>query len=241
MSSEAITRNDLTAILNEVLPIAGGEVYTAAWIANTSTTGTHLTDSMNLPAGVYIVTINTPIMSSGVLVSLSSGAPPYYALDGHGEATQLLVLPSPQSIYLQSSSSASITYSYIERGGIKAVRVSGLPFTSQADTIVEQGTSGIWTYRKWASGMYEAWAQSYESFAMTNALGNTYYGNKNIDISSLGFVSIANCQVTGQAGGAYFGTKIEGLSTTNIQLSARASGSQTAYIMHHIQLVGKWK
>lgn len=29
----------------------------------------------------------------------------------------------------------------------------------KVDYIVEQGTSGIWTYRKWSSGMAEAWCR----------------------------------------------------------------------------------
>lgn len=128
----------------------------------------------------------------------------------------------------------------VTRNDLTAILNEVLPSVA-VDYIVEQGTSGIWTYRKWASGMYEAWAQSNESFAMTSASNNTYYGNKNIDISSLGLASIVNCQVTGNASGAYFGTKIESASTTSIQLSARASGSTTTYINHHIQLVGKWK
>ena len=31
--------------------------------------------------------------------------------------------------------------------------------TPNADYIVEQGTSGIWTYRKWASGVAECWGE----------------------------------------------------------------------------------
>lgn len=35
--------------------------------------------------------------------------------------------------------------------------------TDGADYIVEQGTSGIWTYRKWNSGIAECWGRSAES------------------------------------------------------------------------------
>lgn len=47
----------------------------------------------------------------------------------------------------------------------KGLIVSGSPL---ADFIIEQGTSGIWTYRKWNSGIYDAWF-------MNNELGATNY------------------------------------------------------------------
>ena len=35
--------------------------------------------------------------------------------------------------------------------------LSKLP--TPADYVIEQGTSGIWTYQKWNSGLYECWCQ----------------------------------------------------------------------------------
>lgn len=167
----------------------GGEVYTAAWIASASSSiNYHLTDSISLPAGVYVVTITVPLASGAMLMSLSSGAPPYYTLDSLQEATQILVLPSAQSIYLQSSGSTSITYSYLERGGLKAVRISGLPFTTQADTIVEQGTSGDWNYRKWASGYLELDAIKTATVSFTN-WGSLSYAE--ISLSALPFTVVS--------------------------------------------------
>lgn len=43
--------------------------------------------------------------------------------------------------------------------------VNASPTTNEAiqpvDYVVEQGTSGIWTYRKWASGIAECWSSTY--------------------------------------------------------------------------------
>ena len=44
----------------------------------------------------------------------------------------------------------------ITRNDLKAILDEALPNTS-VDYIVEQGTNGIWTYRKWNSGLYDAW------------------------------------------------------------------------------------
>ena len=44
-----------------------------------------------------------------------------------------------------------------------------------ADYVVEQGTSGIWTYRKWSSGIAECWgAQSYSNIAVDSAWGGVF-------------------------------------------------------------------
>ena len=40
------------------------------------------------------------------------------------------------------------------------IRVGGAGTAPVADYIVEQGTSGIWTYRKWNSGVSECWTTS---------------------------------------------------------------------------------
>ena len=45
------------------------------------------------------------------------------------------------------------------------------------DYIAEHGTTGVWTWRKWASGIAELWGVfSADSLAVTNAWGSVYYG-----------------------------------------------------------------
>lgn len=43
-----------------------------------------------------------------------------------------------------------------------------------SDYIVEQGTSGIWTYRKWKSGIAECWGNKFVSFNAKEAWGEVY-------------------------------------------------------------------
>ena len=40
------------------------------------------------------------------------------------------------------------------------IRVGGVGTVPVADYVVAQGTSGIWTYRKWNSGIAECWTTS---------------------------------------------------------------------------------
>lgn len=46
----------------------------------------------------------------------------------------------------------------ITRNDLKAVLDEVLPSTA-VDYVVEQGTSGMWTYRKWNSGIAECWGK----------------------------------------------------------------------------------
>ena len=55
-----------------------------------------------------------------------------------------------------------------------------------ADFVVEQGTSGIWTYRKWNSGIAECWGTA-KSGTYTNT--NTWGGGKYMNIGTMSFPS----------------------------------------------------
>ena len=78
---------------------------------------------------------------------------------------------------------------------IISVNSDGVKFNNNSDPlsdyIVEQGTSGIWTYRKWASGVAECWGQKQiTSYAMTKATYNHYYGTAITENYPFSFVSI---------------------------------------------------
>ena len=117
--------------------------------------------------------------------------------------------------------------------------VSGL--VVPVDYVSEQGQTGFWLYQKWYSGILLAWGAYSVSVGMTNAIQNTYYGNASTNISALGLVHIDCIQVTGQASGSFFGSKIESASTTSITISDRSSASVTTTVNHHIAIQGRWK
>lgn len=53
-----------------------------------------------------------------------------------------------------------------------------LDSNNTADYVIEQGTSGIWTYRKWNSGVAECWGIYTMTSACTKAWGSLYYSDK---------------------------------------------------------------
>lgn len=65
--------------------------------------------------------------------------------------------------------------------GIKDTLQKAKDYTdARGDYIVEQGISGIWTYRKWASGIAECWGVYTYSGNITQQYGTNYYGTATI-------------------------------------------------------------
>lgn len=52
-----------------------------------------------------------------------------------------------------------------------------LAYLGNCDHVVEEGISGIWTYRKWANGIAECWGVHSASFAITGTYGNLFYAS----------------------------------------------------------------
>lgn len=76
----------------------------------------------------------------------------------------------------------------ITRNDLTAILNEVLPSTS-VDYVVEEGTSGEWTYRKWNSGKIEAWA--YHSFGSQTgtAWASQWYKDMSLSLPSGLFAS----------------------------------------------------
>ena len=117
---------------------------------------------------------------------------------------------------------------------------SDLPY---GDYVVEQGTSGIWTYRKWNSGIAECWLTTEQSLpcsAPTSLMGG-YFSHVDLE-TPFTFVSFL-----GGVGDSSLGT---GLGFTNVrpnsafsQISVYSWGNQNVATIDifAIYLWGRWK
>lgn len=218
--SETITRTDLANILNEILPPVWGMVNKVKTL--TATTDANGNVSLGLSASD---------VSEVVCVVGTSSSSFVYVPFTYGGNWYAKVMSSNSSHTAMTNISVSVVITYLQASAY-----------STADYIVEQGTDGIWTYRKWNSGVQEAWGVSSDSFAMTSGINNyQYYGTKSYSISALGFTAINNIQITGGGGGAYFGSKVESFNTSTINMSARASNSYTSTLTHWFYIKGTWK
>ena len=117
-----------------------------------------------------------------------------------------------------------------------------------ADYVVEQGASGIWTYRKWSSGIVECWGtQSYSNISVSSAWGSVYEsaGQKLTFPSGLFTAAPDYCSIT-YGGGSEATLSIEpfGLpSKTETQTFCltRAAAATITSAKVQVHAIGRWK
>ena len=117
-----------------------------------------------------------------------------------------------------------------------------------SDFVVEQGTSGIWEYRKWYSGKAECWGNTTVSVNMDALWSNgIYYGGVGeIAFPSNLFVSKPICQVTPEFGerskGAWLGVNGSSSNTSapSILLCSPISTTDASFNISYYAH-GKWK
>lgn len=152
---ETITRTDLTNILNSILPQSSyiqsweyvGDVY---WWGNTWT----------VPDDGFIEVYVEPSASNWYWRISDSKAPDTGWSHRLSGANALTV---SQEFFVKKGAVLG-TY---DMNAINTAHVYYYKFTLKetipepaVDYIVEQGTSGIWTYRKWNSGVAECWGRT---------------------------------------------------------------------------------
>jgi len=110
-----------------------GKTYSAAWTATSTSGTTPLTNSITLPKGVYLVVASTPYVASGAAGVME------LRIDGTQQADKLISAPinsytkgafiieleSQSTIQLYSGGTQTTNYQVIERGSLKAARISG--------------------------------------------------------------------------------------------------------------------
>ena len=113
----------------------------------------------------------------------------------------------------------------------------GVPGGGQ-DYVVEQGTSGIWTYRKWASGIAECWG-TYSKQIAANTVDVNNYMTYPFTFISEPFIT------TGlQGGGAdLYRGQVEPSQTNASQVRLVLINKHTAAVALYmgVHAIGKWK
>ena len=113
------------------------------------------------------------------------------------------------------------------------------------DFVVEQGTKGIWTYRKWASGVAECWGgQSYSSLAINNVYGNWYYHSSNAIALPFTFSKLTGIQASAYAtSNGLYGVSVKGgTSASQIAFYITSAKAETsANLTVELYVSGRWK
>ena len=110
-----------------------------------------------------------------------------------------------------------------------------------ADYIVEQGKSGVWTYRKWASGVAECWGQPAKSVASSGTfLGANAYST-NFALPSGLFVSVDSANANPRLSSNYAIPAYINTTPTSVGVDALSNESGTKDFSANIFVRGRWK
>ena len=130
----------------------------------------------------------------------------------------------------------------IEEGGTGAADVAGaLDNFGIADYIIEQGTSDIWTYRKWNSGIMECWTTGLTTVTgvATTSLMGGYYTNANIKLPT-GFKTGHSAQASARLGTGVGWALAQLNSATTMGLYVVGNQNSTS-ITFSANVKGTWK
>lgn len=132
----------------------------------------------------------------------------------------------------------------ITRNDLKNILDKMFP-NSQTDYVIAQGVDGIWSYRKWSSGMCELWGKWTETKSNYSTVSPFYgYVSSNQNLPFTVYSAVASYVVKVGTG---FGVPASGMGSIDTEPLTQikgyalgtASGSQTTVWSFHIK--GRWK
>lgn len=231
--SKTITEVDLTNILNEVLP-SGQYIETLEYVGN---------------YGQTIFDSSWTATDDGIMVEMlgsnTSGATAYWYINDTTENRAVGCISMNANGTTNSTCFPIIkghTYSSSAKAAVNTANAYFFKYTlketvpdSAVDYIVEQGTSGIWTYRKWNSGVAECWGNAvgaipsgWSSAGLTHNLPFTFVTVKN-SFAQFRAYQVARAYTTIQATNA---------TSVNIQTNSDSAMSSASY---SVSVKGTWK
>lgn len=109
------------------------------------------------------------------------------------------------------------------------------------DYVLEQGTSGIWTYRKWASGVAECWGKPSQSVASSGTVLGAYAFAARFPVPAGLFASVTEVNVNPRIGTEYAIPAYINVLDTTISIEALSDYSGTQTLSAYISVKGTWK
>lgn len=113
-----------------------------------------------------------------------------------------------------------------------------------ADYVVDTGTSDIWTYRKWNSGIAECWASDITSSSAGSAEGNVYWSRSNTyNFPSGLFISAPTVNISVGCGSSYLTWASINSLTKDLVAWYYVHDTNNAKnaIFNNIEAKGRWK
>ena len=112
-----------------------------------------------------------------------------------------------------------------------------------ADYVVEQGTSGIWTYRKWNSGIAECWLTEPIKQTMTSdgeLMGGYAYSITLYFPSDL-FINNPTGTASGHTGTGVGWAEVCNLTKINFLLYICGNQQSSDVSVNGVNIIGRWK
>lgn len=112
------------------------------------------------------------------------------------------------------------------------------------DYILAQGTSGIWTYRKWNSGMAECWSNptSNTTYSLTSTSQYGFYCNSEISIPAVvSFISAPAITASACGGTGLTTVNISSINKTEIGFRPYCTTSLSWSGKIFFSCKGRWK
>lgn len=129
---------------------------------------------------------------------------------------------------------------------LKATSILQISGSSVMDFVVEQGTSGIWTYRKWSSGIAECWCAVADTVTYEGATlgGYLYYTGQYT--YPFNFIQAPTVSYNATFTTGYFAIiGDEGTSGTSgfgrVRIFSNKGDLQGASVLVRIHAIGRWK
>ncbi len=121
-----VTVNGQSVVNNEIASIPTGTVYQFGWNKTSAGgTGTAITGEATLPAGTYIIVVQAPVISATTTMQIQGISDKYFtASHNHETSSWVVTFNTATATQLQMAQSGTVTFSYTERGGMKAIRIA---------------------------------------------------------------------------------------------------------------------
>ena len=145
-----------------------------------------------------------------------------------------------------TSSARSNAFAVASNGDVKAAGDVYPNNTKMADFVTEQGTSGIWRYRKWNSGIAECWGTYSASIQVTTSAA-PYGGYRSAQLNAPNypsglFTAAPVVTMTASHSQGYWVNNVADGTSTNAKFYLSCGSSLSAATRGvHIHAMGKWK
>lgn len=115
---------------------------------------------------------------------------------------------------------------------------------STTDFVVDEGTDGDWTYRKWNSGIAECWGQHTQTITGTAGWGSIYYTTPTaqIDYPTSLFIIPPTLSASNVSTVAQGSVAVSGNNATRCALYVvRGASAGSSSVIFSVYAVGKWR